>query len=44
MIEYLVVYPLAIYGAYVLIGAPPTDNIVALGRKALAAIVAKIRG
>lgn len=35
MFEYVVVYPLAIYGAYVLIGAPPTDSIVALGRKAL---------
>lgn len=44
MFTYFVVYPLATYGLYVLIGAPATDSIVALGRKALNAILAKVKG
>lgn len=33
MFDLLVTYPLAFYGAYVLLGMPKTDAIVALGRK-----------
>lgn len=43
MFTFFVVYPLAVYGLYVLIGAPATDNIVALGRKAVAYIQAKAK-
>lgn len=43
MFEFLVVYPLAFYGAYVLLGMPATDSVVALGRKALAFIKSKIQ-
>ena len=41
MFEFIVVYPLAFYGAYVLIGAPKTDKIVALGAKLLAFVRSK---
>lgn len=42
MFEFIVVYPLAFYGAYVLLGMPKTDAVVALGRKALAFIRSKL--
>ena len=35
MFDFVVEYPLAVYGAYVLLGMPKTDAIVALGRKIL---------
>ena len=44
MFEFIVVYPLALYGAYVLLGMPKTDVIVALGRKALDWAKSKING
>lgn len=33
MFEFIVVYPLAFYGAYVLLGMPKTQAISALGLK-----------
>ena len=42
MFDFVVVYPLAAYGAWVLLGMPATDNIVALGRKALAYVTSKL--
>lgn len=40
MIDFIV-FPLAFFGAYVLIGGPYTDNVTALGRKAYEWIKAK---
>ena len=39
----IALYALAGYGLYVLIGAPPTDQITALGRKALDWLRAKLK-
>lgn len=39
----LVTLPLAIYGAYVLLGLPKTDAISALGRKAAAWLASKFQ-
>lgn len=38
MFEFLFVYPLAVYGLYVLLGAPATDKITGLGLKAINAL------
>lgn len=43
MFEFIVVYPLAFYGAYVLLGMPKTDAIVALGRKIIDWLRAKMQ-
>lgn len=39
-----VTIPLAIYGAWALLGLPYTDQVTALGRKALTWITTKISG
>ena len=43
MIDFIL-YPLAIYGAYVLIGLPKTDTISALGYKVGVWLVNKFKG
>ena len=40
MVDFIL-YPLAIYGGYVLLGLPKTDTIAALGRKAGQWLIAK---
>ena len=40
MIDFFL-YPLAIYGAYTMLGLPYTDTITALGRKAGAWVMSK---
>lgn len=42
MVDFIL-YPFAIYGAYVLIGLPKTELVSALGAKALAWVVAKVK-
>lgn len=42
MVDFIL-YPFAIYGAYVLIGLPKTDTISALGRKLGEWLIAKFR-
>lgn len=42
MIDFFL-FPLAAYGAYVLIGLPKTDTISALGRKVGEWLIAKFR-
>jgi hypothetical protein len=43
MFEFIVVYPLAFYGAYVLLGMPKTDAIVSLGSKVIAWVRSKFQ-
>jgi hypothetical protein len=40
----VVVYAFAAYGAYVMLGFPPSDKITALGAKALTWIKSKFSG